>query len=56
MKQQKQCPHLNTVQHGDDNEIKTFCTDCNECIKVVKSGGSQTGSVGMAYIGTTKLK
>lgn len=54
MKQPKQYPHLNTVQHGGDKEIRTYCTDCNECIKVVKFGGSQTGRVGMAYIGTKK--
>lgn len=52
----KQCPHLNTVQHGGDKEIRTYCTDCNECIKVVKFGGGQTGGVGMTFIGTTKLK
>lgn len=56
LKVTKQCPHTNTVQSGNPGIIETFCADCNELIKVVKFGSSQTGSVGMAYIGITKLK
>jgi hypothetical protein len=30
----KICVHKNTVQAGDEKEVRTFCTDCNELIKV----------------------
>jgi hypothetical protein len=33
-KQPKQCAHANTVQSGDEYEIRTFCTDCNEVVSV----------------------
>lgn len=55
MKHPKECPHTNTVQAGNPGIIETFCADCGEKIKTVKFGGSQTGSVGMTYIGITKL-
>lgn len=38
MKQSKQCPHVNIVQVGNPGLIETFCTDCNEKIKVMTFG------------------
>lgn len=35
MKSPKQCPHLNIVQSGTQTCVETYCTDCNELIKVV---------------------
>jgi hypothetical protein len=34
MKPIKICPHANTVQVGNPGIIETFCSDCNEKIKV----------------------
>lgn len=34
----KVCPHINTVQAGDETEVRTYCTDCNEIIKTQKYG------------------
>jgi hypothetical protein len=30
----KNCPHKNKVQAGTETIIETFCTDCNEVIKI----------------------
>jgi len=35
MSKHKQCPHINTVMAGGDNEIRTYCTDCNELIRTI---------------------
>lgn len=34
MKKEKICTRLNTMQVGDEIEIRTYCTDCNEMIKL----------------------
>ena len=36
MKTAKKCPHANIVQSSDETEIRTYCSDCNELIKVEK--------------------
>lgn len=35
-KQSKKCPHVNIVQHGGDTEIRTYCIDSNECLRIIK--------------------
>lgn len=36
MKPTKQCPHLTTVQSGDEIEIRTYCAVCGELVKEAK--------------------
>lgn len=52
MKQTKQCQHLNTVQVGSDNEIRTFCKDCNEVVKyqLFAKGKAVHESVYLGYV------
>jgi hypothetical protein len=33
----KPCTHPDTVQTGDENEVRTYCRDCGELVKVVKN-------------------
>lgn len=32
IKEPKQCPHTNTVQVGDEKEVRTVCVECGEVI------------------------